>query len=133
MSDESDLVELETARCAAISACDLETLSDMLRDDYIHVYGGGLSSGKQGWIEHIAEVPRIPERKELQVRVYGDTAVLTGKMINRIRPSDDAKPSDAIGKRVPVKEDVQAFATQVAIRENGVWQFCSFQMTRCVD
>lgn len=133
MSDESDLLELEAARCAAISSGDVATLSKMLRDDYIHVYGGGLSSGKEDWIEHISEVPRLPIRKELQVRVYGDTAVLTGKMINRIRPTDDAKPSDAIGKRIPVKEDVQAFATQVAIRENGVWQFCSFQMTRCVD
>ncbi len=133
MSDESDLLELEAARCAAISAGDVVTLSKMLRDDYIHVYGGGLSSGKEDWIEHIAEVPRLPIRQELKVRLYGDTAVLTGKMINRIRPAENAKPSDAIGKRVPVKEDVQAFATQVAVRENGVWQFCSFQMTRCVD
>jgi hypothetical protein len=93
----------------------------------------GLSSGKAAWIDHISEVPRIPERVELLVRVYSDTAVLTGKLINRIRPNPNAKPADAIGSRVPIKEDVQAFATQVAIRDNGQWKFCSFQMTRCVD
>lgn len=133
MSDQNDLLELETQRCAAIAAGDVDTLTSMLRDDYIHVYGGGLSSDKSAWIDHISEVPRVPERTDLQVRVYGDTAVLTGKMINRIRPTADAKPAAAIGERVPVKEDVQAFATQVAVRENGKWQFCSFQMTRCVD
>lgn len=133
MSDQDDLIALEQERCAAIARCDAETLSTMLRDDYFHVYGGGLSSGKDAWIEHVTEVPREPERLDMQVRVYGDTAVLTGKMINRIRPNADAKPADAIGNRVPVKEDVQAFATQVAVRTNGKWQFCSFQMTRCVD
>lgn len=133
MSDQDDLLALEQKRCDAIAAGDVETLNAILRDDYIHVYGGGLSSGKAEWIDHISEVPRVPERLEMQVRVYGDTAVLTGKMINRIRPNADAKPADAIGKRVPIKEDVQAFATQVAVRENGTWRFCSFQMTRCVD
>lgn len=133
MSDIDDLLALEQKRCDAIAACDLDALNAMLRDDYVHVYGGGLSSGKEDWVDHISEVPRIPERVDLKVRVYGDTAVFTGKMINRIRPNADAKPAAAIGKRVPVKEDVQAFATQVAVRENGTWQFCTFQMTRCVD
>ncbi|MGJ8609498.1 MAG: nuclear transport factor 2 family protein [Octadecabacter sp.] len=133
MSDIDDLLALEQKRCDAIAACDLETLDGMLREDYVHVYGGGLFSGKKDWIDHISEVPRIPERVDLKVRVYGETAVFTGKMINRIRPNADAKPAEAIGKRIPVKEDVQAYATQVAVRENGVWQFCSFQMTRCVD
>jgi hypothetical protein len=133
MSDIDDLLALEQTRCDAIAACDMDTLNAMLRDDYIHVYGGGLSSGKKDWLDHISEVPRLPERVDLKVRVYGDTAVFTGKMINRIRPNPDAKPAEAIGKRVPIKEDVQAFATQVAVRENGTWQFCSFQMTRCVD
>lgn len=133
MSDQDDLLALEARRCDAIAACDVAALSAMLRDDYIHVYGGGLSSGKTDWIDHIAEVPRVPERVDMKVRVYGDTAVLTGRMINRIRPGADAKPADAIGKRVPIKEDVQAFATQVVVRENGEWKFCTFQMTRCVD
>jgi ketosteroid isomerase-like protein len=133
MSDIDDLLALEQKRCDAIAACDLDALNAMLRDDYVHVYGGGLSSGKEDWVDHISEVPRIPERVDLKVRIYGDTAVFTGKMINRIRPNADAKPAAAIGKRVPVKEDVQAFATQVAVRENGTWQFCTFQMTRCVD
>ncbi|MGO4906966.1 nuclear transport factor 2 family protein [Pseudorhodobacter sp. W20_MBD10_FR17] len=133
MSDHDDLIALEQKRCAAIAEGDLALLSTMLRDDYLHVYGGGLSSGKDAWIDHISEVPRIPERVDLAVRVYGDTAVLTGKLINRIRPNANAQPAEAIGKRVPIKEDVQAFATQVAVREDGQWRFCSFQMTRCVD
>lgn len=133
MGDQEELRALEEARCAAIAAGDAETLSAMLREDYIHVYGGGLSSGKEAWIEHVCEVPRFPERTDLLIRVYGDTAVLTGGMINRIRPKEDTKPADAIGKRVPIKEDVKSFATQVAVREDSIWKFCSFQMTRCVD
>lgn len=133
MSDRDDLIEIEAARCAAIAAGDKAALDAMLADDYVHVYGGGLSSGKSDWIEHVTEVPRIPVREGLNVRIYGDTAVLTGKMINKIRPGGDVKPADAIGKRVPIKEDVQAFATQVAVRSGDTWRFVSFQMTRCVD
>lgn len=133
MSDQEDLIKLETMRCEAIGAGNVDLLNSMLSDDYVHVYGGGLSSGKADWIEHITDVPRMPERVDLKVRVYGDTAVLTGRLINRIRPNADAAPSDQIGNRVPIKEDVQAFATQVAVRKEGNWTFCSFQMTRCVD
>ena len=133
MSDQQDLLDLEQQRCDAIASGDRKQLDALLTNDYVHVYGGGLSSGKDAWIEHVLEVPRAPERVELQVRLYDDTAVLTGKMINRIRPGANAKPAEQIGKRVPVKEDVQAFATQVAVRRDGAWRFCSFQMTRCVD
>lgn len=133
MSDQDDLLKLEQRRCDAIAAGDVATLKEVLRDDYVHVYGGGLSSGKDEWIDHIAEVPRVPDRSDMQVRIYGDTAVLTGKMVNRIRPTADARPAAEIGGRVPVKEDVQAFVTQVAVREAGAWRFCSFQMTRCKD
>lgn len=133
MSDRDELEALEAARCEAIASGDIEALDAMLAEDYVHVYGGGLSSGKAEWMAHITDVPRAPERAELKVRVYGDAAVLTGKMINRIRPREGAGPAEQIGDRIPVKEDVRAFATQVAVRTDGEWKFCSFQMTRCVD
>lgn len=133
MSAEDELIELENTRCKAIAAGDVNVLNEMLDDDYFHVYGGGLNSGKSGWIDHITDVPRMPERVDLNVRIFGETAVLTGKLINRIRPKEGTQASDQIGKRVPIKEDVQAFATQVAVRKDGRWKFVSFQMTRCVD
>ena len=133
MSDEQTLVELEEQRCQAIADGDKALLRTMLADDYLHVYGGGLSGNAEEWIAHVTDVPRIPVREHIQVRLYGDTAVLTGKLINKIRPSDNAAAAAQIGGRIPVKEDVHAFATQVAVRQGGTWKFVSFQMTRCVD
>lgn len=133
MNDTDELLALEAARCAAIEAGDKAALRALLTEDYVHVYGGGLSSDRDAWVAHVTEVPRAPIREDVQVRVYGDAAVLTGRMINRIRPKADAKPADEIGGKVPVREDVITFATQVAIRQDGRWRFCSFQLTRVVD
>ena len=133
MTDKTELIDLEHARCSAIAAGDKAQLNAMLAEDYLHVYGSGLSSGKDEWIEHVTEVPRFPEHEDIKVRIYGDTAVLTGIMINKIRPDADAKPAEEIGNRVPVKEDIKTFATQVVVRDGGAWKFVSFQLTRCVD
>lgn len=133
MSEAEELIALETRRCQAIAEGNKAALRGMLSDDYLHVYGGGLSGDRDDWIAHVTEVPRYPVREDLKVRIYGDAAVITGRMINRIRPGDGAKAAEQIGGRVPVREDVVAFATQVLVRSDGEWKFVSFQMTRCVD
>lgn len=117
-NDRQAVLDLERRRCAAIGSGDLAALRDCLAEDYLHVGGAGATSTKDDYLRTIAQGPRAPDRANLQVRVYGDAAVLTGDLLNRIgAPGQDAKI-------------VHTFATQVAIRHSGTWRFVSFQLTQ---
>jgi undecaprenyl pyrophosphate synthase len=117
MSDAADVLDLERRRCAAIGAGDLAALADILADDYQHVMGTGVVKDKAAYIDTIRNGPRLPERGKLSVRLYGNTAVLVGDLINRI--NYPGKPTRVIDTMV----------TQVAVKSNGRWQFVSFQIT----
>jgi ketosteroid isomerase-like protein len=117
-NDRDDVLELERRRCAAIGSGDLAALRDCLADDYLHVGGAGSTRDKEAYVKTIAHEPRAPERSNLQVRLYGDAAVLTGDLLNKI-----GAPGE------PVR-NVETFATQVAIRSAGKWRFVSFQLTQ---
>jgi undecaprenyl pyrophosphate synthase len=118
MTDESAAVlELERRRCDAIAAGDSAALRQILAEDYLHVFGTGPTTNRSGYIDTIERGPRRPVRGELQVRVYGDAAVVTGDLINHIQNPDKTT-------RV-----VNAFCTQVAVKRDGAWQFVSFQLT----
>jgi hypothetical protein len=118
MADETQAVlDLEARRCAAIGSADFAALGEILADDYLHVFGTGPTTDKPGYIARIKAGPRVPERSNLRVRFYGDTAVVTGDMVNNINmPGEPTRV-------------VQAFCTQVAAKKNGRWQFVSFQLT----
>ena len=116
--DEQAVLDLEKARCDAISKGDLAALGDCLADDYMHVGGAGGVSTKQVYLATIGGSPRAPERTNLKARVYGNAAVLTGDLLNKI-----GAPGE------PVKT-VETFATQVAHRTGDKWRFVSFQLTQ---
>ena len=117
MSDEADVLDLERRRCTAIGTGDLKALSDVLADDYLHVMGMGIVKDKASYIETIRNGPRTPERGELRVRLYGDTAVITGDLLNRIgAPGQPTRIIDTV-------------VTQVAVKSDGRWRFVSFQIT----
>lgn len=118
MTDASEeVLELERRRCAAVAAGDLEGLAETLTDDYLHVYGSGTTSGKSDYVAELKAGPRTHDRSNLNVRVYGDTAVVTGDISNTIRHPDR-----------PVRV-VEAFVTQVAVKQDGAWRFVSWQIT----
>jgi hypothetical protein len=116
-ADAQAVLDLERRRCAAIGTGDLAELSEVLADDYVHVMGNGTTKGKADYIETIRNGPRVPERGELKVRVYGDTAVMTGDILNRINTPGQARRA------------IDAMVTQVAVRSGGHWRFVSFQIT----
>jgi ketosteroid isomerase-like protein len=111
------IAELEKRRAAAIAASDFDALGSALADDYLHIYGGGTSSDRAGYIDQVRKAPRVPTRGPLTIRVYGDAAVITGSLLNRIKYPD--RPEALLDTVV----------TQVARRVNGDWKFVSFQIT----
>ncbi len=117
-SDVDEVIALEARRGDAIGTGDLAALAEVLADDYLHVLAPGRVVDKAGYVEMIRNGPRRPVRSGLTVRCYGDAAVLTGELENRIGAADD------------VRRVIPAFCTQVAIRTDGTWRFVSYILTR---
>jgi hypothetical protein len=111
------VLDAEAARCAAITAGDMTTLAGMLDHDYVHIHGDGRIGDKADYIEGCIRAPRTPKRDNLKVRIFGDSAVLTGDLLNRI---------DLPGKGLIV---IDASATFVLRECAGKWIFVSGQLT----
>jgi ketosteroid isomerase-like protein len=118
---QQEVVALESRRAAAIAKNDFAALTKVLSDDYIHVYGSGKAGDRASYIEQLKSGPRSYTRGPLTVRLYGDSAVVSGWLINSIR--------------FPNKPEMtyQVMVTQVAHRVNGNWQFVSQHMTPKMD
>lgn len=112
-----ELEELELARCTAISAGDVDALEAMLSDDYVHVHMNGRLDDRAGHLHAVSSRPRQTTRGELTIRLWGDAAVLTGELTNRMKTRDDG-----------IRE-THAFCHQVAVRSDGAWRFVSVQLT----
>jgi uncharacterized protein (TIGR02246 family) len=106
----------EARRSAAIANKDFQALAELLADDYLHVYGSGTFSDRAGYIEQVRAAPRVPTRGPLSIRIYGDGAIVTGDLLNRINYPQGARVLDTV-------------VTQVLHKTNGRWQFVSFQIT----
>jgi len=117
---EAEILAVEQRRQDALVAGDLDALSEIYDDSLIHVHAPGLVHTKQLLLEHVAVRRAYIEitRQDLLVRVFGDTAVVTGGIVNRMRAPGG-------GERI-----VDGVVTQVLHHEeDGQWRFVSFQMT----
>ena len=117
---EQQILQLEQQRMHAMMDADAETLNRVLADDltYIHTtaaldskesFIGALSSGALNY-ESIAST-------EAQVRVYGDTAVVTGN-------GDVRVTSNGRQNRFSIRY------TDVYAQRDGRWQMVAWQATR---
>jgi ketosteroid isomerase-like protein len=121
-SVEEQLKKMERDRAAAVVKGDVAMLEGLTSDDYILINANGkvsdrattMSDIKTGVIKLTAN-----EVSDLKVRVYGDTAVVTGK----------SSAKGTIGGR-ELKGPVMF--TRVYVKKNGKWQSVSFQQTPIV-
>jgi uncharacterized protein (TIGR02246 family) len=117
---EAEILAVERRRQDALIATDLETLDEIFDESLVHIHAPGLVHTKALLLEHVAIRQAYLEitRQDVRVRVYGDTAVVTGGIVNRMRAPQG-------GERT-----VDGVVTQVLHRgDDGRWRFVSFQMT----
>jgi ketosteroid isomerase-like protein len=121
-SVEDQLKKMEKDRAAAVVKGDVATLEKLTSDDYILINANGQLSDKPTTMNNI-KTGNIKltanDVSDLKVRVYGNTAVVTGK--------SDAKGS--IGGR-ELKGPVMF--TRVYVKKDGKWQSVAFQQTPIV-
>ncbi|GGD70688.1 nuclear transport factor 2 family protein [Microbacterium murale] len=117
---EEEVLAVEKRRQAALVAGDTAALDEIFDDSLIHIHAPGLVHTKTLLLEHVSVRRAYIEitRQDLLVRVFGDTAVVTGGIVNRMHAPGG-------GERI-----VDGVVTQVLHRgEDGQWRFVSFQMT----
>jgi ketosteroid isomerase-like protein len=116
----AELDAVERRRQQALVDVDLDTLDELFDDTLVHIHAPGLVHDKAQLLEHTAT--RRPylgiTRGDLLVRLFGDVAVVTGPITNRLRTAEG-------GERT-----LAGVATQVLRRgPEGGWRYVSFQMT----
>ena len=83
-SAEREILDLEAQRCAAILAADTAALRGLLHEDMIYTHSSGLADTKSSFIDAIASgkfVYRRIENTKESVRLYGDTALVSGQTV----------------------------------------------------
>jgi len=124
-SDDSNaILEIERRRRAALVAVDLDELDRLFAEDLIHVHSTGMKHTKAELLRHIEQKRAFLaiDRGDLQIRVEGPIAVITGTITNRMRSRD--------GKAEIL---LHGFVTQVLRRNDEGWKFISFQLTPILD
>ena len=119
-STEEQLKKFETDRSAAVVKGDVATVEKGTANDYTFVNVFGQTSDKAQLLNALKSGDlklTSDEVSDLKVRVYGNTAVITGK--GDIKGTIGGK--DASGQNV---------FTRVMVKKGGTWQTVALQQTR---
>ena len=119
---EEQIKKMEKDRAAAVVKADVATLEGLTSDDYVLINANGQVSNKAETMSMI-KTGKIKltanEVSDLKVRVYGDTAVVTGK-------------STAKGSINGIELKGPVMFTRVYVKKSGKWQSVAFQQTPIV-
>jgi len=121
-SVEEQIKKMERDRAAAVVKADVATLEGLISDDYTFINAYGQLSDKAKTMNDIKTgVIKLTanEVSDLKVRVYGDTAVVTGT-------------SSAKGTIRGRELTGPVMFTRVYVKKNGKWQSVAFQQTPVV-
>jgi ketosteroid isomerase-like protein len=86
--------ELESRRFRAMCEADAATLGELLADDLLYTHSSAATDGKASYIAGVTSKKwqyRKIERPEESIQVYGDTAVVTGRVLIDIVVEGNAK------------------------------------------
>jgi ketosteroid isomerase-like protein len=117
--DERELTQLVKDLNEAVVKADVAYLERVLHEDYTHHRPRGTVENRAQYLEN-RKTRRVDFESlvsdEMQVRVYGDAAIVTGR--------STAKGQDQHGKMDELRR-----WTRVLVRRDGRWQFVHFQVT----
>jgi ketosteroid isomerase-like protein len=120
---QDELMKLERERSQAVIKGDTAFLDRSTADDYTIINANGQLSNKQQTLDAIksgAIKVESNDLDDLNVRVYGNTAVVTGR--STLKGMNNGQ--DVSG---------QNRFTRVYVKQNGRWQSVAFQQTRIAN
>jgi ketosteroid isomerase-like protein len=120
---EDTIRSLESQRAEALLKADVQTLSNLVADDFVEISRLGQLRTKADNVRHIASGDlklSAVRYEDLRVRVYGDVAVLIGI-------ADNA----GTARGIPFSGKVRY--TRVFVRRDGRWQAVLMQQTSMLD
>lgn len=117
----AELIELERRRGAALVARDAAALDALFPDELVHIHSTGNVMNKPEIMNYVLKVLQFfdVQRSDVKVQLYGDVAVMTGRMATRMQRVD--KP-DVVS--------ADSWVTQVWVRRAGTWVQTNFHATR---
>ena len=126
---EQELMQLERDWSAAFLKHDTATIDSILADDFVGTDGRGIMSRKADEIEE-AKPPKPGTSSpftildevvsDLNVRVYGNLAVVNGRVIEKVKTSKE-------------EGEIQYRRTTVWVKRQGRWQCVSFHGSRILE
>ena len=117
---KTSVLEAEHLRQKALVALDMAALDKLFADDLTHIHSTGLTHNKGELLGHIERRRTFIaiERGPLDIRIEGNLAIMTGRIINHMRAPG--------GEGEVVLEGV---VTQVLRKTADGWKFIHFQFT----
>jgi hypothetical protein len=119
-TDIAAVLGLEQRRCRSLVDKDLASLRELVAAELVHIHATGRVEDRDAYLQGVEanlDFVRV-ERGELVVRIFGNTAVVTGTLdqLVRVRASREL-------------HDMRCMATQVWVRSAAQWRQVSFQAT----
>lgn len=122
-ADEEKIKQLERDRQEAFIRNDVAMLDRDTASDYTTINGSGKLSTKPQMMQSLrAAKTKVLSVKldNLQARIYGDTAVLTGDYRD-------------VNAREGVQREIHARFMRIFVKTNGHWQAVAYQQTPVLD
>lgn len=126
---EQELMQLERDWSAAYIKHDSATIERIIADDYVGIDGRGVMTAKADEIEESkppkpgdAQTPFVvlgEEVTDMKIRLYGNTAVVNGRTIEKVRTREK-------------ETEIQYRRTTVWVKRQGRWQCVSFHGSRII-
>jgi len=120
MQDQQLILDAEARRQSALIEVDLDELDRLFAADLVHIHSNGMTHNKTSLLKYIEDRRAFVSihRGPLDVRIYGDTAVMIGMMKSQMCAPD--------GRQV----HLDGMVTQILQRVDDLWRFTLFQFTR---
>ena len=118
MDETNRILDLDREWNEAYSRLDCAALDHIIADDWVCIDGAGLVITKSELLTRVASSPGFLDPykfDEITLRIFGEAAILTGRLSGQMQDSDGSHDIDQRYMRVYVKrnERWQAVATPV--------------------